>query len=239
MVVPPVHAWAAVPSPQLTVRVILFTGPSSVSAVWVMVPVRSTHETVNTPLGALRSATSCVIEAAGPERVLYGVTVSRTWVTPVRSTDADHAVTPTVLPARAAPVVAFVSATTYVVALVAAVQLALTVKLSAGLVSVMARLVTGPGFTGGLAWTGAASAETVRAVTVAAAASIANGRSSRVVTCFLPWNARGRPPWRPARVEDASGLAGQNPRNRTSGQYHPRPCLNDNAEHGLPYRSRM
>src|SRR6478735_7785530 len=235
MLVPAVHAWAAVPSPQLTVRVIWPTGPSSVSAVWVMVPVRSTHETVNVPLGALRSGTSWVTEAAVPERVLYGVTVSRIWVTPVRFTDADQLVTPTVLPARAAPVVALVSATTYVVALVAAVQLALTVKLSAGLASVTARLVTGPGFTGGLAWTGAANAETVRAVTVAAAASIANGRSSRVVTCvFLPWDDTGRPPWRPVSVEDASGLARQNPRNRTSGQYHPRPYLNDNAEHGLP-----
>src|SRR6478735_2225646 len=160
MLVPAVHAWAAVPSPQLTVRVIWPTGPSSVSAVWVMVPVRSTHETVNVPLGALRSGTSWVTEAAAPARVLYGVTVSRIWLTPLRFTEADQVVTPTVVPA---------------------VQLALTVKLSAGLASVTARLVTGPGFTGGLAWTGAASAETVRAVTVAAAASIANGRSSRVV----------------------------------------------------------
>ena len=37
-------------------------------AVWVMVPVRSTHETVKVPLGALRSGTSWVTEAAVPER---------------------------------------------------------------------------------------------------------------------------------------------------------------------------
>ena len=136
MVVPPFHATAAVPSPQLTVRLIWPTGPSSVSAVWVMVPLRSTQETVNVPFGALRSGTSCVIEAAGPERVLYGVTVSRTWVTPVRFTEADQVVTPTLLPASAAPVVALVRATTYVVALAAAVQFAATVKWSAGLVKV-------------------------------------------------------------------------------------------------------
>jgi len=44
MVVPVVHASAAVPSPQLTVRVIWPTGPSSVSAVWVMVPAGASEE---------------------------------------------------------------------------------------------------------------------------------------------------------------------------------------------------
>ena len=57
-------------------------------------------------------------------------------------------VVPTEALVMAAPVVALLSATSYVVAPIAAVQVADTVKLSAGLVSVMARLVTGPGLTG-------------------------------------------------------------------------------------------
>ena len=78
-----------------------------------MVPSRSTHETAKVPLGALRSGTFWVTAVAVPERLAaYGVTVSLTWVTPVRLTDADQLVTPTVLPASAAPVVALVSATT-------------------------------------------------------------------------------------------------------------------------------
>ena len=127
------------------------------------------------PKGALRSGTSCVIDAAGPERWFIGVTVSRSCVTPARLTEADHEVTPTLLPARATPVCAFVSATAYVVAPVAAFQVASTVKFSAGLVNVIARPVTGPGLGGGLASADAtprptASAAAVRAMAVMRAA---------------------------------------------------------------------
>ena len=141
------------PSPQLTVRVIWPTGPSSVSEVWVMVPVRSTHEIVKVPFGALRSGTSWVIEAAGPERWFFGVTVSRTWVTPVRFTEADHVVTPTLLPPSGAR--GRVGERDDVRRGVGRrVPGGGTWKLSAGLVSVMARPVTGPGLTGGLARAG-------------------------------------------------------------------------------------
>src|SRR5215217_5409786 len=120
MVVPFFHSSAAEPSPQETMRVTLLTGLSSVREVCVIVPVRSTHDVVYVPLGALRSTTSWVMEAAGPERWFIGVTVRRTWATPVRSTEADHDVAPTVLPASGAPLAALVRATTYVVAPVAA-----------------------------------------------------------------------------------------------------------------------
>ena len=106
------------------------------------------------PSGAFRSATAWVIVAVGPERWLCPVTDSRSCVTPARFTDADQVVVPTLAVASWVPVVALLRTTEYVVASVAAFQVALTRWLAAGFVTVMASPVTGPGLTGGLARAG-------------------------------------------------------------------------------------
>ena len=169
-------------------------------------------------MGALRSGTSCVIDAAGPERLFFGVTVSRTWVTPVRLTEADQVVTPTRAAGQAVPRSGRWSATTtYVVASVAAFQVALTVKLSAGLVRVIARPVTGPGFTGGLASAGTAPSPTTSAVAVTAMAVMRAAKSTRQ-TCghvkVPPGGATGeRPPWPSGQTGRLVRPREVNPRN--------------------------
>jgi hypothetical protein len=81
--------------------------------------------------------------------------------------------------------------------------------------------------------------ETVVSACQAFAGVVVNVPTGAVLSPGTTWNDTRRPPWCPARVDDTTGLARQNPRNPTRGQYHPRPCLNDKAEQGLPYRSWM
>ena len=240
MVVPPVHAWAAVPSPQLTVRVTLFTGPSSVRQVWVMVPVRSTHETANAPLGALRSATSWVTEAAGPERVLYGVTVSADL--------GDAGEVHRRRPGGHADRVAGEGGARGRVGERDDVRRGVGGR---GPARADGEVVGGLGQRHGQVGHRAGlhrrlGLDGCRERGDRQGRDGGGGGQHRERTqqscrhVFPPVETtQGEPPWRPARVEDVSGLVRQNPRNRTSGQYHPRPCLKDNAEHGLPYRSRM
>ena len=121
-------------------------------------------------------------------------------MTPARFTEADHEVTPTVLPASGAPVVALASTTTYVVAPVAAFQDALTVKLSAGLVRVICRPLTGPGFGGGLASAGAKPRPTAIAAAVTATAVI-EGRER--IAAYV-WS----------RESSSRGCHGERPRGR-------------------------